>query len=288
MYENVLVPVTEQSGATGGLHHTSAIAQWPDARIQLLFIADRTHDSDLVLEETVGDVLDQEGKRIVEEVGPPLDTHGVAYDTDVVQGNPAPAIVEYAGRYDHDLIVMPTHGREELSQYVLGRLTAKVVRLSDVPVLTARVQPDEAVPCPYESVLVPTDGSPAAMDAAQHGLALAAALDAAVHILSVVDNTSLGLDVRSKTVKQDREQAVADAVVDLVLDAETHGIPAITTSVVYGTPAEEIRSCVESNDMHAIVMGTTGRGGVDRILLGSVAEKTIRSVPVPVITVAQE
>ena len=81
MYENVLVPVTEQSGATGGLHHTSAIAQWPDARIQLLFIADRTHDSDLVLEETVGDVLDQEGKRIVEEVGPPPSTHTASRTT---------------------------------------------------------------------------------------------------------------------------------------------------------------------------------------------------------------
>jgi nucleotide-binding universal stress UspA family protein len=42
---------------------------------------------------------------------------------------------------------------------------------------------------------------------------------------------------------------------------------------------------VESHDVDGVVMGTTGRSGVDRILLGSVTEKTVRSAPVPVITV---
>lgn len=46
------------------------------------------------------------------------------------QGNPAPTIVEYAERYEHDLIVMPTHGREGVSRYLIGSVSEKIVRLS--------------------------------------------------------------------------------------------------------------------------------------------------------------
>jgi len=45
---------------------------------------------------------------------------------------------------------------------------------------------------------------------------------------------------------------------------------------------------METSDIHAVVMGSSGRRGVDRILLGSVAEKTVRSAPVPVVTVHQQ
>ena len=62
-----------------------------------------------------------------------------------------------------------------------------------------------------------------------------------------------------------------------------------TVSVVErGSPVEAIVEYVEENDIHAGVMGTTGRRGTERILLGSVAEKSVRSVPVPVITVGGE
>lgn len=288
MYEKILVPVDGSPGATEILHHVSEIAHWVDATVQLLFVADTTRDSVTVVEANVVDALVQEGEDIVEEAGKTLDSLGVAYETDVVQGNPAPTIVEYAERYDHDLVVMPTHGREGLSRYVLGSVTEKVIRLSDVPVLTARMQPDEELTFPYERVLIPTDGSTGATHAAQHGLALAAALDAAVHVLSVVDDSSLGLDVRSKMSEQESEQAATDAVKDIVSEAETHGITDVHEHVEHGTPDEEIRNYVEANDVHAIVMGTTGRSSTDRILLGSVAEKTARSASVPVITVGGE
>lgn len=285
MYENILVPVDGSPGATEILNHIGEIAHWTDATVQLLFVADTTRDSVTVVEANVVDALVQEGVDIVEEAGKTLDTPGVSYDTDVVQGNPAPTIVEYADRYDHDLVVMPTHGREGLSRYVLGSVTEKVIRLSDVPVLTARMQPDEELTFPYESILIPTDGSAGVRHAADHGLAFAAALDATVHVLSVVDDSSLGLDVRSTISEQDSDQAAADAVEDIASDAEMHGITNVVRHVEHGTPDEEICSCVESNDVHAIVMGTTGQHGADRILLGSVAEKTAQSAPVPVITV---
>jgi len=171
--------------------------------------------------------------------------------------------------------------------FFLGSVTEKVVRLSSIPVLTARMQPDEQLVFPYENILIPTDGSAGAALAAEHGLSLAAALDATVHVLSVVDETSLGLDVRSTISGREREQAATDAVDDLVSEAETHGVSNSVRHVEHGSPIEVILDTIDSNDIHAVVMGTTGRRGSDRILLGSVAEKTVRSAPVPVITVGQ-
>ncbi|WP_227379842.1 universal stress protein [Haladaptatus halobius] len=287
MYEDILLPFDGTEGAAEVLHHASEIAHWADATIHVLYVADTTRDSVTVVEGHPMDALVQEGEDIVEEAEEILRTLGVDYDSDVVQGNPAPMIVEYAERYNHDLIVMPTHGREGISRYLLGSVSEKVVRLSPVPVLTARMQPDEQFAFPYENILIPTDGSASATHAAQYGLSLAAALDATVHVLSVVDDTSLGPDIRSAISNQESEQAATEAVDDLLSEAKTHGVANTVRHVEYGPPISEILDCIETNDVHAVVMGTIGRRGTDRILLGSVAEKTVRSAPVPVITVRE-
>jgi len=285
MYEDILIPFDGSEGAAEVLYHASEIAHWADATVHVLYVADTNRDSVTVVEGQTIDVLVQEGEDIVEEAAKTLDTLGVSYDTDVVQGNPAPAIVEYAERYDHDLIVMPTHGRQGVSRYLIGSVSEKVVRLSSVPVLTVRMQPDETLEFPYENILIPTDGSTAATHAAERVVELAASLDATVHVLSVVDNSALGPEVRSTITGKESEQAAIDAVETVVSEAETNGVMNTIRHIEHGAPAEVILDCIESNDIHAVGMGTTGKRGTDRILLGSVAGKTVRAAPVPVMTV---
>jgi len=287
MYDTILLPFDGSDDAAGALHHASEIAHWADATIQLLYVADTTRDSVTVIEGETVDVLEREGADIVEDGAKTLETLGVSYETDIVQGNPAPTIAEYAERYDHDLIVMPTHGREGLSRYLVGSVSEKVVRLSSVPVLSVRMRDDETLEFPYENVLVPTDGSSAATYAADHLVDLAAALDATLHVLSVVDDSALGPDVRSTVSGKESEQAANEAIETIVSEAEERGVADIVTHVETGRPDERILDCIDSNDVHLVGMGTTGRRGTDRILLGSVAEKTVRSAPVPVMTVAE-
>lgn len=288
MYEDILLPYDGSDRAAAVLHHAGEIATWADSTIHVLFIADTTRDSVTVVDGQTVDALVQQGNDIVAEADEKLQSLGVDHNTDVVQGNPAPTIVEYANRYEHDLIVMPTNGRTGISRYLIGSVTEKVIRLSSVPVLTARMQPDERLTFPYENILIPTDGSTRANHAAEHGLSLAAALDATVHVLSVIEDTLLGLDVRSSTSETRDEEAATDVVDDLVSEAETLGVSNSITHVEHGTPAEEILECIDANDINIVVMGTTGRRGTDQILLGSVAEKTARAAPVPVITVGDE
>jgi nucleotide-binding universal stress UspA family protein len=287
MYEDILLPFDGSEGAAEVLHHASEIAHWADATIHVLYVADTARDSLTVVEGHTVDALVQQGEEIVDEAARTLETLGSSYDTDIVQGNPAPTIVEYAERYDQDLVVMPTHGREGVSRYLLGSVSEKVVRLSSIPVLTVRMQPDEELTFPYENVLIPTDGSTAATHAAEYLVEFAAALDATVHVLSVVENSTPGPDLRSTGSEAKNEQAATDAVETVVSAAETRGVTDIVRHVEHGSPVEEILDSIESNDVHVLGMGTTGRRGTERILLGSVAEKTVRSAPVPVMTVAE-
>lgn len=287
MYETILLPYDGSDGTAEVLHHASELAHWADATIHLLYVADTNRDSVTVVDGQTVDALVQEGADIVAEAAKTLDTLGVSYETDVVQGNPASTIAEYAERYDQDLVVMPTHSREGVSRYLVGSVSEKVVRLSSVPVLTVRMQPDETLAFPYENILIPTDGSPAATYAAEHVVEFAAALDATVYVLSVVNDTALGPDVRSTVFGKESEAVANDAVDTVVSAAETQGVTNTVRHVEHGAPTEVILNSIQSNDVHAVGMGTTGRRGTDRILLGSVAEKTVRSAPVPVMTIAK-
>jgi nucleotide-binding universal stress UspA family protein len=248
--------------------------------VQALYVADTARGSVTTVTTEVVGALAVEGEETVETAAAELERAGANYVTDVVQGDPVETILEYAGRYDADLIAMPSRGHEGLSRYLLGSVAEKVVRLSTVPVLVARLQPDERLSFPYERILVPTDGSDQALRAARHALELAAALEAEVHVLSVVDDARLGVDVRSAIGDDVREERATDAIRGVETAAADVGIDPVT-AVERGPPAATIREYVDDHGADLVVVGTTGRRGLDRVFLGSVAERTIRSAPVP-------
>ncbi|ELZ26222.1 universal stress protein uspa-like protein [Halogeometricum pallidum JCM 14848] len=284
MYERILVPVDGSEGSEEVLYHAGEMAQRTGGEVTLLFVADTSRDSVTVVEDDVVDALEQEGSGVVDDAAEVLDSLGVGYSTDVVQGDPVPTIVDYAERYDYDAVVMPTQGKAGLSKQLLGSVTEKVVRLSERPVVTVRTGTERSLSFPYERVLVATDGSSAATYAAEHAVDLAASLDATLHVLSVVDDSLLGLDVRSALSGAEAEEAAEEAVENVVIAAESRDVE-VETHVEHGSPHEAMLDAIESYDIDAVVMGTTGKGAVDRILLGSVAEKTVRTSPVPVVTV---
>jgi nucleotide-binding universal stress UspA family protein len=139
----------------------------------------------------------------------------------------------------------------------------------------------------YDRILVPTDGSEVSEAAAEHAVALAAEHGATLHVVYVVDTASVaGLtpdatwEGVSDLLYREGESAL-DAVREM---AEERGVP-VETTYAEGTPAREIVRYAEREGCDVVVMGTHGRGGIDRLLLGSVAERVVRSCSVPVLTV---
>ncbi len=172
----------------------------------------------------------------------------------------------------------------------------------------------------YNNILYPTDGSGGASAAIENARDLASQYDATVHILHVVNATYLGYETGSGTertrsgmmgkksdesrfgmlggpshvdrsgmmggdpeeLKREHKER-ADAIIAETID-HFEGVKT-ETSVRVGSPYHVILGYAATNDIDIIVMGTHGRTGLDRYLLGSVTEKIVRLSDVPVVTV---
>lgn len=137
----------------------------------------------------------------------------------------------------------------------------------------------------YEKILLPTDGTESIDSAVEHALNLAQTYDSELHVLYVVDESAYGgVDIRTELIREGLENEGTRAVDTVRKRADEAGI-SVVGEVTTGRPYRKILSYADRNDIDLIVMGTHGRRGVDRYLLGSVAEKVVRSADVPVMSV---
>lgn len=137
----------------------------------------------------------------------------------------------------------------------------------------------------YDEILVPTDGSPAAEAAIDHALDLASTYGARLHALYVIDATAFSsVETGAELIGEALEEEGRTAVGRVRDAASTEGLEAVT-SVVSGSAYRTILDYAGENGIDLVVMGTHGRRGVERFLLGSVTERVVRNADIPVMTV---
>jgi nucleotide-binding universal stress UspA family protein len=288
MFDSLLLPTDGSDGTTRALDHALDVASTHDATLHVLNVADTTRDSVTTVRGEVVDALEHAGEEFVQSAADRAADRGVSTVTSVQQGEPYQTIVDYAATQGVDLVVMPTHGRTGLGRLLLGSTTERVVRRSDVPVLTIRPDTERDLSYPYRDVLVPTDGSDCADTAVALGADLATVDDATLHLLSVVAVTSLGIDVRADIQVDILEENARTAVESAATAASDAGVESATEAVEFGASIHQtILSYIEDHDVDVVVAGTHGRTGFDRYMLGSVTEKLVRTAPVPVLTVRE-
>ncbi|SDG06581.1 Nucleotide-binding universal stress protein, UspA family [Halorubrum xinjiangense] len=139
----------------------------------------------------------------------------------------------------------------------------------------------------YSEILVPTDGSPASDAAIEHAIDLAEQYGARLHALYVVDGAAYSsLEAGAEVVVEALESEGAEATKRVADAAADAGVDCVT-SVTSGTAYRSIHDYVDEHGIDVVVMGTHGRKGLDRYLLGSVTERVVRTSDVPVLTVRQ-
>jgi nucleotide-binding universal stress UspA family protein len=139
-------------------------------------------------------------------------------------------------------------------------------------------------------ILVPTDFSELSQTAARYGAKLALGLHAALHLLYVVVDPLPGgwaADTGQLPGLLDRMAEQAREKLDLLLGADEKAALQVKASVGTGQPADEIVDYAKTNGIELIVMGTHGRGGIEKMWLGSVTEKVLRKVHCPVLVLRQ-
>jgi nucleotide-binding universal stress UspA family protein len=179
-------------------------------------------------------------------------------------------ILEEAGELRPDLIIMGRHGYTGLTRLLMGSVTARVIGHSPCNVL---VVPRE-VPLSFKRLLVASDGSPFSEAAWTEALSLA----------KTMGSELLGVSVAAS----DRDIPAATQVVrGLEESASQQGI-ALDTMIPLGRPEEGIVKAADFKAASLIIVGSHGRTGLKRLLMGSVAERVIGDAKCPVLVVKKK
>jgi len=139
----------------------------------------------------------------------------------------------------------------------------------------------------YEKILIATDGSEYTKNAVDYGIDIAKSTGAKLFAIYVVDTAafaSIPMDAAWESMYELLKQEGDLAVKYVAERAEAEGLK-VEGNLIEGHPADEIIKYSEKNSISLIVMGTLGKSGLDRFLLGSVAEKVVRNSKIPILVV---
>ncbi|MEX2584298.1 MAG: universal stress protein [Gemmatimonadota bacterium] len=192
------------------------------------------------------------------------------------------AVLDVAGEVDADLILVGATRRSRVGRAVLGTTAQRIVRSATIPVLVMR-SPEAAA---YRRVLLTTDLSDLSARAHEHGTRLVTAL-AAKHdepelrtLLVVNYDMPLPPPLGESAVDE-----VAHSKLDAFLKRVAPTTVAENRAIRVGDPAEEITAEAGEWNADLIVLGTHGRTGASRFLIGSVAESALKNAPCDVLVI---
>jgi nucleotide-binding universal stress UspA family protein len=225
------------------------------------------------------------------------------------------ALSTAAEAWNATAIVVGTHGRSGLARLFLGSTAEHLLRTASRPVLVVRdvrsanedTDKDANEDTPSLAVdahgptrigptriLVATDFSEPAERALEAARDLGANLDASVSVIHVFDDpgdirrgiVGRGLDApRASALPEGARVQLESALGAVVIDVFGDDAKRVERTLLVGRPIDQICAHAETSGADLIVIGTTGRSGAMRVLLGSIAEKVVRRAGIPVLTV---
>ena len=312
----ILVPTDFSETSDAALAYAKGLAEVMGASLHLVHVFDDIFATSALTPEVYAQVPDDVRERTIRGIEARLDERlpepyraRCQGTTEVRTGLIAPAIVECAQERDADVIVMGTHGRGGVAHVLLGSVAERVLRVAPCPVLTvcaahlssdiartaAAVRPPEgSARLPrITRVLVPTDFSAQSDEALDYARTLAARFGASLHLLHVVEDAAAsgGLipEAYIGVSPEVRAHVVAEAQARLRhrLTERDREVLHARSEVICGVTADTIGDYADNLGIDLIVMGTHGRTGLAHVLIGSVAEKVVRTAPCPVFTVRE-
>jgi len=269
-FERFLVATDGSEYSAGAMREALRMAKRCGARLRVVSVV----STDVEHEATVGPLLKQElsaAHAHLASMQEQANAAGVACETEVLQASsPDEAIVHAAEQAKSDLVVMGRRGRRGLARLMLGDITARVIGSAPCNVLVV----PRAAEMHGKHFVVATDGSRFGDAAAVTAGKLAVLFGTPVTVVSVTQPS------HSAERRAEAHQAVNRTVSFLKQEDVT-----ATGEVPHGRPDEMIVRTATQNDADLIIMGSHGRTGIERVLLGSTTERVINQTASVVLVV---
>jgi nucleotide-binding universal stress UspA family protein len=305
MYRSLLVPLDGSAAAEHALPWALSLARRFAAALKIVHVHAPVwgpHAAGGLFDAIVDRELREQMQAYLDGVTQRLSgVTNVSLSSALLDGLVAGAINRHATESGVDLVVMTTQGRGPVARFWLGSVTDALVRQSTIPMLVVRPQESEADLAQepeFRRVLIPLDGSQLAEQILEPAVALADATQAEISLLRVVEElTQVSYDPESSRISgikpallkqlQDvdrQEQGSAENYLDQIAERlRTRSFSVKTRVVSHLRPATAILDEASTHGVDLIALATQGRGGLKRLLVGSVADKVVRGATTPVL-----
>lgn len=300
MYQTLLVPLDGSEFAEEALPMAALLARTLDAELHLAHVIRPAYDvdfktpqEDFEWKETIWDGAEA----YLEGHAEALRKEGVSALTAVLEGRVVQALGDYGDEQDVDLTVLTSHGRGGVTRFWLGSVADGLLRHAHSDLLLVRpwdeTEDRTSDVSRFGRILVPLDGSELAESALVPARALAAGFEAAVRTVRVVPKplelTSIygvrGVELAGEGHRAQLQEAhdYLEAVRERVDPDAPEGIVIENSGAASG-----IVDAAKAWEADLIVLSSHGRGGAERVVLGSVADKVIRGTTRPVLVIRRD
>lgn len=280
--KHIMIATDFSERSDRALRRATLLSKQFDARLSIVHVVDDDRPQRMLEKER--DLASQ----LLDEIGASVRGHdGVPCETRVVLGAPFAGIVEAVEEGSPDLLVIGPHRRQELRDVFTGTTAERTIRSAACPVLMANAPPVG----PYRRILLTTDFSDEARRAVDAFMALGMARGAEIHILHLFDARALRLAMAGSMPESSRITYLEDArrearkeLASFAQEADLTNARQVARESRIST-ALEILELAREASTDLIVVGTRGRSGLERFLLGSIAERVLRAADRDVLAV---
>jgi len=277
-YRKILVAYDGSASAKHALSLASQLARENKSWIKVVAVVP-TYEGDLELigVANIKETITGPGKKLLAEAQAIAEREDINILTNLEQGEPYEQIVHVADDEGCNLIVMGRRGQSNLEREFMGGVTARVIGHSNRDVL---VIPDTAK-LGWKNLLLATDGSPYSGAAVDKAIDLAKEHNAKLTAISVVYSNDEFYTLGHEALSELIEKAKA-MLAEVGNKAAAAGVE-IETVVKEGEPHQAITDLAVDAGADMVVMGSHGRKGLTRLLMGSVTAKVIGFAQCPVL-----
>lgn len=208
-----------------------------------------------------------------------LKQNGISVSTEIKAGHLADTTRQLIEEQDIDLVVTSTVGKSGNPHWLSGGVSSKLMRQVTKPVLLVQTADDQAMVHPkMERIMVSLDGSILAENTLPYARAIAKAFNSEIILLAVPQVPQVQ-DYRAPDNAIDQIRSQMEATMDNFLEAVGRSLQEdgvrVRTMTIGSLPVRTIVTTAEEEDVEMILLTSRGRGGLDRLFMGSVAESVV-------------
>lgn len=236
--------------------------------------AEWVYETAFFKDEDLIKIIDNTKQQSLDKIKIVGEESGIEFQADVVEGFESEELIHFAENNDIDMIFAGRRGISRIKDIFIGSTTSRLIRNSDIPIF---VVPKVKSNVNLKKILSPIDLGKVSLPELKYSISLAKQLDAKLYVTHVTEFFSYKIPVFKK------DMLIKKINENIITIAQEHNFNIENIIYEIGEPAHKIIEIAEHNKIELIIMATHQRKGIEKLFLGSIAEKVLMYSNIPIL-----